>query len=737
MNEILKILLSLSLSGTLIYFVLWLCRPMYNNKFSRQWQYYIWLVVIARLLMPFSPDISLIGTVFYQIDNAVLKSEVMHPAQDETLSPMSNGTVNDRQIGSVGDTEQGGQLTPVMANIRGALIHLIRYAWLIWLFVAALLLIRKITVYQSFVKYIKAGRVEVSDIKIWERLGELVQQAGVKQAVSIYTNTLISSPLLIGFFRPCIMLPTTELSGAELDYTILHELTHFKRWDMFYKWLVQITICLHWFNPVVYILGREISRACELSCDEALIKELDQNEKYAYGNTLIEAMKTDGEYEGALASVTLNKSIELLKERLDAIMNYKKKSRVVLSLTLAMTAAICLGAASVGSYALPKQTNYYKADVIESNGVTTVPVNIPFINEGKYVWLGEYKLSAGDKIRYNIPAISGAGVAVGFIRSTELSPTYFTQINDMNQGMLNVIGEFDVPASLAGEYKLYIQACSGNLSDIKGTVEIGNITDVDNGVSENIITVPVSSAAVKDGVFMWLGEYSLSYGDKIHYNVSAEAGRGLQVGFAAPDDDPLNRSYYTVSNKRYDGVLEAVSDFTFSQPVPQGKYRLFIRGTDGEDLTNVKGNITIKKQSSPSIKLETVTLKNIPYHMIHTKEQLLALSTGQLSLDKEYMLQGDIDLSGTEWIPIGTPENPFTGSFNGNGCEIKNLTMTDPDARVIGLFGYADSAKIYNVTLRDYDIAAAGRHIKSKSVSPILVFGTDTKCYDNFTYPQK
>ena len=56
---------------------------------------------------------------------------------------------------------------------------------------------------------------------------------------------------------------------------------------MFYKWLVQFTICLHWFNPLVYLMGREVNNACEFSCDEAVIKNLDNDGIKAYGNTLL------------------------------------------------------------------------------------------------------------------------------------------------------------------------------------------------------------------------------------------------------------------------------------------------------------------------------------------------------------------------------------------------------------------------------------------------------------------
>ena len=72
-----------------------------------------------------------------------------------------------------------------------------------------------------------------------------------------------------------MVLPAVGLLTADFDYSILHELMHIKRLDMFYKWLVQFAVCVHWFNPFVYLMRKETGRGCELSCDEAVIRELD------------------------------------------------------------------------------------------------------------------------------------------------------------------------------------------------------------------------------------------------------------------------------------------------------------------------------------------------------------------------------------------------------------------------------------------------------------------------------
>ena len=77
MNEALKIVLSLSLSGSILILILHLLRPLFKDRLSKRWQYYIWLVVVARLLLPFAPETNLMGTLFQGIDKDMEQMEVV------------------------------------------------------------------------------------------------------------------------------------------------------------------------------------------------------------------------------------------------------------------------------------------------------------------------------------------------------------------------------------------------------------------------------------------------------------------------------------------------------------------------------------------------------------------------------------------------------------------------------------------------------------------------------------
>lgn len=86
MDEMIKLLLSLSFSGSLLVMVLLLLKPLIKNRLSRRCQYYIWLVVIARLLLPFSAQNNLMGVLFQYFDFDTKQEKISAQNKQEMLS---------------------------------------------------------------------------------------------------------------------------------------------------------------------------------------------------------------------------------------------------------------------------------------------------------------------------------------------------------------------------------------------------------------------------------------------------------------------------------------------------------------------------------------------------------------------------------------------------------------------------------------------------------------------------
>lgn len=363
MNTVLKIFLSMSISGTLLIFVLLLAKKVWQDKISRQWQYYIWLIVILRLVLPFAPEANLMRTIYQavqqtQIQDILIKFQTgLNFAEDR-----ENSTSNRTQDSDKGNDFTETKITeqPLQNNaplhtenyrledILLVLLWFAKWFWLIWLAAAFGMVIRKITLYQSFVKCIKAGLTPVCDMEKLDGLSAAMEQMGIKRPVELGVNPLVSSPMLIGFFQPCIVLPSTDISEKEFYYIILHELMHHKRRDICYKWLVQFTVCLHWFNPMVYLMRREMIKACEFSCDEAVLEMVGEVYASDYGKTLLDAMPAVGKYKEGFGVVTFNQNKQLLRERLCAIMNFRKRSKRIVAVTSVLTIGILFGTVFIG-----------------------------------------------------------------------------------------------------------------------------------------------------------------------------------------------------------------------------------------------------------------------------------------------------------------------------------------------------------------------------------------------------
>ncbi len=349
MNEFIKILLSLSVSGALLLLFILGLKPLYKNRFSKRWQYYVWIIVALRFLLPFTPDTTIVGSLFEKFDTAAITNEI--PTSPNVPVPVGTGNSKAEPIQTNREINDTAMREPF--NIYVCLFF-------IWSALALVLFVRKITVYQGFIQYIKAGNKEVSDIKILNLLSDCEEKLNINTRVELSCNPLIASPMLIGFFRPRIILPVGELEDKELSYIFMHELTHYKQRDMFYKWLIQIVVCVHWFNPFVYLLEKEVNKSCELSCDEKAISILDEKAKREYGDTLISFLKSNNLYKSSLASVTLTEGAEQLKERLGAIMKFRKKSKVITAITAIFTVIVCVCFFVTGAYAAPSVANDMK-----------------------------------------------------------------------------------------------------------------------------------------------------------------------------------------------------------------------------------------------------------------------------------------------------------------------------------------------------------------------------------------
>lgn len=719
MTECLKVLASLSLSGSLAVLVLLLLRPLLRGRVSRRWQYYIWLVAVFRLLLPLAPEISPVGALFREAEapaaawTAVPAAPGAHTASPEAGTAMSpvNPAPPEVPAASQADSKPAAPPDPAEALV------------LLWLGGALVLLVWKITGCRSFSRCLQAGCREVEDPARLDLLAQAGEQLGVRRPVELYENPLAASPMLLGLFRPRVVLPSAAMPEADFRHTVLHELTHYRRRDLAYKWLVQITVCLHWFNPLAWVMAREIDRACELACDEAVLRLLEPEERRAYGDTLLRALEAGGGYHAAPGSAGLGQSAELLKERLTAIMNFKKPSRWTALLSLVLAAALITGAAAAGAYTGPVNwganpvkdstlpvTSDLTAASIRTNAASGSPVSsenlrlrsallaerayedsdiiefsvaIPFLSqEAQEAWLK--RCYEDGNIAFFNSVLSHAwewedGVVTTFLERAyededaaffsvlvnflewdkEALDAWIARTANKNAALRSILleaagreGERDaleetLTARQMEEYKAagitkegrtyYYQGKpvrvfldlrtdssfvtldmnpqglldikvkrdpDGRIRSVEGMTEaevaelFGDWKDPEDGLDGDgpVVVVPVDRDSLRKNTWCWLGEFTLSEGDCIRYDVSAETGNRMSIGFADMEHSPEEVSYCTISSaRRENGVLRCGADFTIrGETVKPGRYRLFLHAPEG--LGNVQGSVILDLQ---------------------------------------------------------------------------------------------------------------------------------------------
>ncbi|MGH4139058.1 M56 family metallopeptidase [Clostridium sp.] len=341
MNATVKLLLSLSLSGSILAALIFAVKPFMKHKLSRSIQYYIWIVVLLRLILPFSFETSIMNELFYGNQTSVvassqgIKQSVVGTATKISNSNSLPNVQENVANGVYNDDADHGKYFQDLFN---------HYSVYLWLMGVLITLSVNLTGYARFLKYLKK-----SNILATNRENEmLVTLLNGRHRVKLFRNQFLNTPMLIGIVKPSIIIPDINFNEKQFKNILLHEIVHLKRFDIAVKWLTMIASAIHWFNPLMYFIKKEINSSCELSCDEAVIKNLSPSEKQDYGDTLISVV-AQYKYPSGILQVTMCEEKKGLKERLIAIMNHTRKSKKVIILSVILLGGLIFGALYLGA----------------------------------------------------------------------------------------------------------------------------------------------------------------------------------------------------------------------------------------------------------------------------------------------------------------------------------------------------------------------------------------------------
>jgi beta-lactamase regulating signal transducer with metallopeptidase domain len=160
--------------------------------------------------------------------------------------------------------------------------------------------------------------------------------------INIIISPNVTTPALIGLFKPVIVLPDIQFSEKMLSMILRHEIIHYKRKDIPVKFAVMFINAIHWFNPVMYIIKRRINALCELSCDEAMTAEMNMDERKTYGNMILDFLHYGNEQQRTTLISNLCNTKTKIKRRLIVILQTKRPRKIICLLSV-ITAMMLIG----------------------------------------------------------------------------------------------------------------------------------------------------------------------------------------------------------------------------------------------------------------------------------------------------------------------------------------------------------------------------------------------------------
>ena len=275
---------------------------LFNNKFltkySHKFNYSILIIIILRLIFIIKININLPINYFSILKENNFNSKIYY-------------------------------IEPSISNLSSFdFINIFSILWIIGVCIIILY-----HVYFQFMFYFRIKRnINWSqNSKFQKILNEQIIINKINSNINVYVVKGVPTPFLIGIIKNAIIIPENNYTEEDLKWIFNHELIHFKRKDNILKLLMILALALHWFNPLIYILRRLFFEQCELSCDEQVIKDAEIKEIKEYSLILINSIKYKNELKISLMSSKFsNKKINIIKRRLESMLNLKSKKNGLL-----------------------------------------------------------------------------------------------------------------------------------------------------------------------------------------------------------------------------------------------------------------------------------------------------------------------------------------------------------------------------------------------------------------------
>lgn len=313
-------LLQMSFSGALMISVIAVLRAFCINKLPKRTFVLLWEFVFLRLLLPVAVPSSL--SVYSLLERKFSVSDMAAQGASGNAVVLQAGT---EQLMTDGSVSQGLTGSQTQTSVWLAV-------WLTGMVLCAGFLLA------SYLHWYRQFRLSVPVDNA--AMAECLKELSLKHSARIRQSGRVSAPLTYGVLRPVILMPENmDWENRErVKYVLLHESTHIRHHDILSKLAAACVLCVHWFNPAVWLMYVLFNRDVELACDESVLRRMGDGSKAAYARTLI-AME---EQKSGPMPVYNHFSKNATEERIVAIMRSKKITIGAIAVSVVVAAVIAV-----------------------------------------------------------------------------------------------------------------------------------------------------------------------------------------------------------------------------------------------------------------------------------------------------------------------------------------------------------------------------------------------------------
>lgn len=355
LNELFQGIINTSLAVSAIILLVMLLLPLLHKFYRARVNCLIWAIIAIRLLIPALPENP--PAIAIPLDREM----EFFWQQEEDIGEMPQ--MNQEHPVQTVRTEQSVQFKSKLDEISPFTLLAA-----VWLAGTVLFFLHGMESYVRTRKRLLRWSVTIQDKQVCGILEECKKELGIRRNIALYQCSVLNTPILMGFFSPRILLPDVALTEKQIRCILLHELTHYRRRDLWMKLLVMTAGSVHWFNPLVWLMGKKAEEDIETACDAAVLHKSSGAERREYGAVILFFIQANHHTHIPLTTNFFENRHQIVR-RFEKIMETKKKHNGTLCTALVLAAAI--GSMTLVGFVDVQAANAKPAAVPE-NGVTVV-----------------------------------------------------------------------------------------------------------------------------------------------------------------------------------------------------------------------------------------------------------------------------------------------------------------------------------------------------------------------------